>query len=339
MSLKAFAIFGCLWAFAAVSCNQLVFAEEQDVDALETKTVASIASPGESFELIVVSPDGKLVATTSGIFSKSVELWDAATGKQLGSLPNVKDQVNCLAFTPDGKTIITGDGVGTVAVWDVATRKLKKKFKATLDSVKESGSMISALAVSSDGKIVYVAEIKHAPGIWDVAKAKRIVKDREAEGSPTALSLAPKSQILVAAVRGLRLSDPKTGKERKSIPLEGGTVRTMRFSPDEKLLAVGHDLGLVLIDVSSGKATVLDDINGHPAVAFSNDGRTLIAYRHSAISTWDVESGKKQAAIEIKRETAADTKGAMSADGSIVAFPISKTKLDVYEIPAVKSKK
>src|SRR5262249_5148206 len=83
--------------------NRTVFADDGGFDVLDAKAISTITSPGESFELIVVSPDGKLIATVSGTFSKSVELSDAATGKQLGSLPNAKDPVGCIAFTLDGK--------------------------------------------------------------------------------------------------------------------------------------------------------------------------------------------------------------------------------------------
>jgi WD40 repeat protein len=338
MPVNSPAVLAGLYFLIAVSAGQCVLAEEQNVDALEVKTVTTITSPGESFDLIAMSPDGKLVATVSGISSKSVELWDAMTGKQLGSLPNAKDSVTCVAFTADNKTMITGDYDGIVSVWDVGTRKLRKSFKATLDIVKDLGSMIPALAVSADGKIAYIGEIDHAPGIWDIAKAKRMVKDRETKGSPSAFNLAPKSQILVSASPDLQFWDAKTAKERATVSLEGGAVRTLQFSPDEKLLAVGHDLGLLLVDVSSRKVTVLDEINGHPAVAFSKDGKTLVGFRHSEIGAWNVASGKKQSATEIQRESGLE-KSAISADGTIVAIPFTDTKLQVFEIPAMKSTK
>jgi len=311
--------------------NRAILADDEKVDVLDAKVVSTMTSPAESFQRIVVSPDGKLVATTSGVFSKSVEIWDATTGKLLGSLPNARDPVGCVAFTPDNKSIITGDGVGFVGVWDGATRKLRKKFKATLDAAKDTGTRISAIAVSPDGKIVYVGEDDHVPGIWDVAKGKRMVKDRETKGSPLALSLAPKSQLFVSAASGLRLWDAKTGKDRKAISFEGGRARAIRFSPDEKSIAVGHDLGLFLVDIASEKLTIFDDINGYPAVAFSKDGKTLVAFKHADISAWDLQSGKKKSAIEIKRDTA-NSIGAVSADGSVFAIPFSGTKLEVYGV-------
>jgi len=318
--------------------NHAILADDEKVDSLDAKVISTITAPAESFELIVISPDGKLVATVSGLFSKTVEIWDTTSGKLKGSLSNEMETVGCLAFTPDNKTIITGDGIGIVGVWDVATRKRRKKFKATLDIVEDTGTMISALAVSPDGKTVYIAEIDHAPGIWDVAKGKRMVKDREVKGSPTALSLAPKSQLLVSAVPDLHLWDAKTGKDRKTISFEGGRARTLRFSPDEKSLAVGHDLGLLLVDVASGKLTIFDDANTYPAVAFSKDGKTLISFRHSEISTWNLENGKKQSVIEIKRETTI-SRAAISADGTIVAIPFTDAKLEVYGVPVTDSKK
>src|SRR5262249_11702821 len=163
------------------------------------------------FQIVSLSPDGKTLATVSGLFSKSIELWDPATGKAKGALPGLDETVSAAAFTSDAKTLVTGDGDGEIGIWDIESRKLRKIFKATLDIVADTGSMANGLAVSPDGKVVYVAETSQLPESG-TSKAKRMVKDREVKGNPNALAIGPKSQVLVEAGEEFRLWDAKTGK-------------------------------------------------------------------------------------------------------------------------------
>ena len=66
---------------------------------------------------VVYSPDGKTILT--GSHDRTARLWDAATGKALGSPFRHADPVNRVAYRPDGKTIATGDLGGVVRLWDV----------------------------------------------------------------------------------------------------------------------------------------------------------------------------------------------------------------------------
>jgi WD40 repeat protein len=66
---------------------------------------------------VALSPGGTTLATASG---ESVQLWDVATGHQIGSLTVPYYGADSLEFSPDGKTLSTGSDGGTVQVWDVA---------------------------------------------------------------------------------------------------------------------------------------------------------------------------------------------------------------------------
>src|SRR5262249_41477341 len=113
-----------------------------------------------------VSPDGKVIATAgnpagAGATRQSAQgqLWDAATGKQQGTLPGHVLHTACVSFAPDGKRLLTvgsaprsirpGESgseamVGEAKVWDL--EKGKEAFTV------RGGSLVAAW--SPDGKRV-----------------------------------------------------------------------------------------------------------------------------------------------------------------------------------------
>jgi WD40 repeat protein len=69
------------------------------------------ASPDGTLYSLVVSPDGKLVA--SGDYSDgSIFLWDVSTGKRLHALElggQLGQGIRCLGFSPDGAVLAAGE--------------------------------------------------------------------------------------------------------------------------------------------------------------------------------------------------------------------------------------
>ncbi len=65
-----------------------------------------------------VSPDGKLVATTSDQ-DNVVRFWDMATGNQVGEFRGHLGSVTSMAFSPDSKRLATGGSDSTVLIIDV----------------------------------------------------------------------------------------------------------------------------------------------------------------------------------------------------------------------------
>ena len=68
-----------------------------------------------------------------------------------------------VAFSPDGKTLVTGHKGGVVSIWDVASRKLVRSFRA--------GNWVSALAVSPDSARIAVGTKDRQLAVWDLKTA------------------------------------------------------------------------------------------------------------------------------------------------------------------------
>jgi WD40 repeat protein len=74
-----------------------------------------------SVSCVACSPDGRLIV--SGSRDNTIQLWDAATGKPIGS--PLQGHPNSLysapvAFSPDGRRVVSGSSDYTLRVWDVS---------------------------------------------------------------------------------------------------------------------------------------------------------------------------------------------------------------------------
>src|SRR5207249_2508523 len=69
-------------------------------------------------DALAFSPDGSMVAASGP--SHAVYLWDAATGRRLGTLAGHLDYVESLTFSTDGKTLISAGRDEAVRLWNMA---------------------------------------------------------------------------------------------------------------------------------------------------------------------------------------------------------------------------
>ena len=118
-----------------------------NVSLHQMRTNFSVGS-GMVFNM-VFSPNGKILATTSGPedFEHSIRFWDTSSGKLIGSCTGHKQSVWSVAFSPDGKTLATGSDDSTLKLWNVATRQ-------ELLTVRRLGATHNGLLFSPDGQFL-----------------------------------------------------------------------------------------------------------------------------------------------------------------------------------------
>jgi WD40 repeat protein len=139
-----------------------------------------------TIEGLAVSPDGRTVVTAAAERSVAAKIWEAATGKELWSIPRLRDgekllYIRPVAFLPDNSTLATGWSDGRVRLWDLKTRKEKAGFSGEAVSGSES------LAVSSDGRILVMASYEMVE-FWEVATSKQLAKLKVPRVNHVALS-------------------------------------------------------------------------------------------------------------------------------------------------------
>jgi RNA polymerase sigma factor (sigma-70 family) len=268
---------------------------------------------------VLFSPDDKMLASYS-FPSKTIYLWDAATGKEIRRWLLGSECGGCLAFSHDSKTLIAGDG-RTIHFWDIATGN---EIRRILDHL---GGSIFRLILAPDGRVLATQALTEEPKVgqgyhrdktvhlWEVATGTKlrqidVVADpdtKQARRNPSFSEMvhfqfSPVSKVLVTASGDgvLRVWDVATGKELRRWDTSE-FIGAVAFSPDGKALAsLGGGNTVRLWDPVTGK-----ELREHPShrhgvqvMTLSPDGRTLAsAGWDKDVRLWDTVTGQPQARL------------------------------------------
>ncbi len=97
------------------------------------KTSSRTVSPPMRANSMGISPDGRLLALCPRN-GAGLDLWDLEAGRSLGTLTNPATiepaSPGWVGFSADGKTLAFGRDGGSVELWDIPGRKLRKSIRA-----------------------------------------------------------------------------------------------------------------------------------------------------------------------------------------------------------------
>jgi WD40 repeat protein len=205
----------------------------------------------------VFSPDGKILAVSSGIFGegyKRLQFWDIAAGQLQGTLPEQPEGVAILAWSPDGKVLAVGGHV--VRLWHVETAKEQAVLRG-------SGQIIVTMAYSPDGKLLAAGSMDGVVHLWDLPSGNERAVLSGHPGGVWAVAFSPDGRLLGSgsgpeprpgdslgtfpgsplrrADGEVRLWDLASGRQHAIFRGHAGRVRSVAFSPDGKTLASSSD--------------------------------------------------------------------------------------------------
>jgi hypothetical protein len=142
------------------------------------------------------SADGKYLAvggdarpTAAGLPAReelrgALHVWEVIDGKLARRLAPAGDkderQVRCAVFTPDGRTLIAGDTDGTVALYEVATGRVRRKYVG-------HQAAVLALSLSADGRLLASGSQDHTALVWDLAGRSELSPAELATADPEKL--------------------------------------------------------------------------------------------------------------------------------------------------------
>src|SRR5439155_15286047 len=112
----------------------------------------------------------------------TVVVRDAATGREVFSLPVPAGPVRSVVFSADGRHLATANGDKTVTVWDAVSGQESRTLHG-------DGDVIHSVAFRPDGRWLAAADAVGTLQVWDVATG-RVICTRHARASNRAERLA-----------------------------------------------------------------------------------------------------------------------------------------------------
>ncbi|MFN0150179.1 MAG: protein kinase domain-containing protein [bacterium] len=310
------------------------------------------------------SPDGKLLATGGG--DGSVTLYDARSLAKLRDLPPQSQRVYRLAFNPDASLLVTASMDRTVNVWDVARGTLVHTFRghdATVSAIAfdsngyvataagdnrllrwrgDTGAVAgqlrghltkaSALAAHPDGSHLVSGDWGGTVKSWTWSTADvrtlRIATDwlipqvHDAVWDPEEKKFAGISNANYFRVWS------RSGDAVRDF-VSSAPARCALFSPDGSVLAVGNDLGEILVfGASDTTASRLVHAHEGPILGMAlnpRDSTAATASGDSKIKLWRIPEfsefgvieGHEGAVHDVEFSPAGDVLVSAGADGTM----------------------
>ncbi|MBC7970921.1 MAG: hypothetical protein H7Z11_12505 [Verrucomicrobia bacterium] len=107
---------------------------------------------------VAFSPDGQTVV--SGSNDRTVRLWNAKTGEEIGKPGQHQDVVISVAFSPDGQTVVSGSLDNTVRLWNAKTGE-------EIGKPGQPQDVVTSVAFSPDGQTVVSGSWDNTVQLWN----------------------------------------------------------------------------------------------------------------------------------------------------------------------------
>jgi WD40 repeat protein len=234
---------------------------------------------------LAFSPDSRSLAVAgSGLFA----IWTLEPDGYRLAFEQEATTYHSAAFSPDGSLLALGTADGSVALWDMPSRRERLVLKA-------HNTLVSRLAFSGDGR--RLMSVGRSIALWDLTRGVAIRLPQEAPGCANLRgAMSPDGSILAQADSMGKgptvLIDVDSGKTLTTVAGGWPAITNLAFSPDGRTLAgAATDTSIRLWDVATGTEKNRLTI-GDPAIqalAFSPDGRTLaFGGKHVPLRIWDL---------------------------------------------------
>ncbi len=185
---------------------------------------------------VTFSADGKTLA--SGSDDQTMNLWEVATGKELGMLPKHTRRINVVAFSPKDNNILAFSSRldTSIKVWDIDENKEISNFKG-----HEGRGGILSLAFSPDGETLASSDHHTTIRLSRAKDGTELHTLSSHTDSIISLAFSPDGSILASgsADNTVKLWVVEDGTELLTLSDHTDWIEALAFSPDGRYLAVG----------------------------------------------------------------------------------------------------
>ena len=249
------------------------------------------------------------MAAVAGSQSNVVQVWDWNRWQCVAEFRGCSDRTEGLEFTPDGKFLVCVGGStqsfmgGEIQFWN--TRSWKSSLTIDYEKINsEQLYTLGSVACSPDGNWLATGSACSGTGkemrLWKATKGKITTK----------------------------------GKCERNFQVGEDSVKTLAFSPDSKLLAIGvpGDRSVSVCLIPSGRKRW--QVKAHSdcyqmSVRFSPDSKLVASCGDKIVALWDAKTGKRHSLL--KGHSGPVSSIAFSDDGELL-FSSSPKEICVWDV-------
>ena len=247
---------------------------------------------------LAFSPDGKVLASSSGFVESDIRLWEVASGKEIARLEGHRAWVSSLVFWPDGKTLASASGDQTIRLWDltdlsnVPPSRVLQGHKLEVYRLVLMSDNVTLVSGSKDGSVL----------VWDTSATHSRKDCFTLPDKIDGWRFAPDGRSLLAIIGHgslIRWSGADF-QEKESLPIFLGKTDQWILSADCQRTATLLSNNVIQVrDVHQGRLLHQFAIpTNFPADlqdgAFLNHDRTLVVGYGGKddLEEWDISAGK-----------------------------------------------
>jgi WD40 repeat protein len=168
-----------------------------------------------------------------------VQVWDAETGQEVGTLGSHDKGVRGVVFSRDGKHLASASLDGAVKLWDATRLNEKQEARHTLRARVHGLSL--NVAFSPDGRRLATEGDDNTVKIWDVETGRPLQTLRGHSGEVYTVAFSPDGRWVASAGEdgAVKIWDSHTGEVVRTFRGHTDLVISVAFSPDGRRLVSG----------------------------------------------------------------------------------------------------
>jgi WD40 repeat protein len=235
----------------------------------------------ESYEPVVLSPDGQLLAVNA--LNKTVTVRHVPSGEIVLQLPTRDDLMKGMAWSRDGQILAVASVDGAVELWHMPEGKQLRILSGPANDLRIW--IFPSVAFSPDNQ--HIASVtKNIITVWRIADGQQLYTLDGHSTAVEALDFSPDGQLLASGSWDTTIKIWRVADGQLLHTFEGprSWVRTVQFSPDGTMLAAGgggvttdNDSAIRVWRIADGQ--LLRTFTGHwdyvTSVAWQPDGQQL----------------------------------------------------------------